>query len=600
MEKQRRLARKAMGEEVSKKMKKQQKQQSQQQRHQRARRQHHRAAPAPTSAAAAAGTGLSTGDAVNLALTGVVAQQLLGHQQGQDQQLEQLALQTQGVLTLHGAAEEELQVAAGESERAEGGADEAGIDIGNAESGDGQQQELQEQQEPFSQADADTSATALQSSHSSQEEGEEEGEGEKDEDEGEDEDVEDVENEEEDEEEWDGSQGSEDGYGDDDDHEEEADFYSEEATSPAELQLEGEEMEEDADGTGQDEEGAEGDYLEDEEGDEDEDADGGGEEEEEALLAGCIMKTLQLLVWLLMLPIRPCLHMRCCSCCARKSTAETEHAEGGPSSGSSSAELAQASSAAAAKVPSSSGQRKPKQSLPVLLLRGALLFAVYGIALGYLAFCLWYVLLFGLYQSIQAVQSFLTIWVTTVVWNLAIMQPITILSTTIISLVIVPPIKGALSWLPMLTPASVQVTVSATSSHPADISPLTSFLEYLCFIWAPGVASGMSQDAALVTFASPPLLLHCFQDFLAKVQQQQQQLQRGGAAPTAAAGSRVPCFPAGLHVSSSTVKAQALRILAQQQPVVELCAVRRRELVSLLYMQRKASQRAAELQEKKV
>jgi hypothetical protein len=129
----------------------------------------------------------------------------------------------------------------------------------------------------------------------------------------------------------------------------------------------------------------------------------------------------------------------------------------------------------------------------------------HSILIVWIAFCVYYMLLFGIFQPGDALQSYLLAWAASQGVALLITQPILTMIHVLWWFVFVPSLARGTTWLP-----SVQKWVVGNlvrSKWMRDGSQcLTARLETLTLVQAAGIASGLSPNAAAVAFAGSAAL----------------------------------------------------------------------------------------------
>ena len=133
----------------------------------------------------------------------------------------------------------------------------------------------------------------------------------------------------------------------------------------------------------------------------------------------------------------------------------------------------------------------------------------YGITTLYLGWCLYYVLLWGLYQGAATTESFLRSWVMAQVLFFFVLEPLFLGLLIVCAFILMPAALPFLSWIPCCGAPSASEFTSPFESHTSGSGSgdeLSGRLENLTLVKAAGYASACSPDLAVVGFAAPAAL----------------------------------------------------------------------------------------------
>lgn len=128
----------------------------------------------------------------------------------------------------------------------------------------------------------------------------------------------------------------------------------------------------------------------------------------------------------------------------------------------------------------------------------------YFITLTWLAWCMFYMVLWGLYQPRPVVISFLQAWALTMGLSLLLLEPLTKLILLFAAVVVWPALAPLLLWIPVLGPALSSALTAADPSSGGNA--LSGRMAHLTLIRAAGYASSLTPDAAVIAYAANALM----------------------------------------------------------------------------------------------
>lgn len=129
----------------------------------------------------------------------------------------------------------------------------------------------------------------------------------------------------------------------------------------------------------------------------------------------------------------------------------------------------------------------------------------YAIVLLWVAFCLFYLTLFGLYQPQGATVTFLESFALSQAFALFLLQPAILLFVIVFQLAIFPAWVPYVLWVPVLGPMVAGKAASSMQAQ-AGTAALTGRLENLTLVRAAGAASMLAPDSALIAYGTTAVL----------------------------------------------------------------------------------------------
>lgn len=125
----------------------------------------------------------------------------------------------------------------------------------------------------------------------------------------------------------------------------------------------------------------------------------------------------------------------------------------------------------------------------------------YSVVLSIVAFCLFYMLLFGLYQPEEVTISFLMAWAAGQASTVFIVQPVVMALLVVWSYIIHPSIVPYVIWIPYIGPIFASKEAKALASGNGGAT-LTGSLEHLTMLRAAGAASWVQPEAAVLAYGA--------------------------------------------------------------------------------------------------
>lgn len=128
----------------------------------------------------------------------------------------------------------------------------------------------------------------------------------------------------------------------------------------------------------------------------------------------------------------------------------------------------------------------------------------FAVAFAWCGWCVFYMVLWSLYQPREVVSSLLTSWGLTMAVSLILVEPLTKLALLVWAVLLWPALAPFLLWIPGVGPALGSRLSIASPSSGGDA--LSGRMAHLTLIRAAGYASSLTPDAAVVAYAANALL----------------------------------------------------------------------------------------------
>jgi len=133
--------------------------------------------------------------------------------------------------------------------------------------------------------------------------------------------------------------------------------------------------------------------------------------------------------------------------------------------------------------------------------RGIVIGLPVAMLLGYTAFALWYIVIFGTFQPLHVTWAFVRVWLIAEASSALVSRPINALVTVTYQFAVEPFTSASVSWVPFCRRMAPSAPLGGAqlSADPLDASPLTRSFD--CVTLARGVAyaSRMGADASLTS-----------------------------------------------------------------------------------------------------